>query len=274
MTRFILSAISFLLMLSACTGLAGQQVSQSDIATQVSLLRGTPAVFVTNDGNEIVIATIQTAAPQLTPTVTVTPSATVTVTPTATTQPSDPVAWLGPPVWRDTFSGSNNFYTTSDENVQFTYNNDAFSMTAYNINGWHSWSLGNRRIANFYLEATFKVGYCSSNDQYGLVFRAPDTSQGYFYIIRCGGQFGLIRWDTMDQLIDWKPVVPLHSGPNQTNRVGVMARGTELTFYVNGDEIQKINNERYVEGLFGFVIASYGTNNFNVQIEEVSYWNQ
>ncbi len=84
----------------------------------------------------------------------------------------------------------------------------------------------------------------------------------------------MIRWDTMNQLIDWKPVVPLQSGPNQVNRVGVMARGSELTFYINGEEIQKINNERYVEGLFGFFIASYGTNNFNVQVEEVAYWNQ
>lgn len=266
MTRYILIAISLVLILSACTGLAGQQVSESEIATKVALLKLTPGALQPTAGDGIVLATIQTANPELT--------ATVTTTPTPTVQVSDPIAWLGAPTWRDTFSGSNNFYTTTDENVQFNYANDAFNMTAYNNQGWHSWSLGNRRIANFYLEATFKVGDCSSNDQYGLVFRAPDTSQGYFYVIRCGGTFGLIRWDTMTQLIDWKPIVSLHSGPNQVNRVGVMAFGTELTFYINGEEIQKINNERYVEGLFGFFISSYGTYNFNVQVQEVAYWNR
>jgi hypothetical protein len=266
MTRFILIALSLVLLLSACTGLTGQQVSQDEIATKVALLRLTPGVSQPTAGEGVILATIQTANPELT--------ATVTTTPTPTVQVSDPIAWLGAPTWRDTFSGSNNFYTSTDENVQFNYANDAFNMTAFNNQGWHSWSLGNRRIANFYLEATIKVGDCSSNDQYGLVFRAPDTSQGYFYVIRCGGTFGLIRWDTMSQLIDWKPIVPLHSGPNQVNRVGVMAYGTELTFYINGEEVQKINNERYVEGLFGFFIASYGTYNFNVQVQEVAYWNR
>lgn len=266
--------LSFLLLLvfllAGCANGGQSQPSQEEIATRVALLRLTPGSSQPTAGDGIVLATIQTAAPQLTATVTATP----TLTATPTVQPSDPVSWLGTPTWRDTFSGSNNFYTTADENVQFNYANDAFNMTAYNVNGWHSWSLGNRRIANFYLEATFKVGDCSGNDQYGLVFRAPDTSQGYFYIIRCGGTFGLIRWDTMEQLIDWKPVVPLKSGPNQVNRVGVMARGSELSFYINGEEIQKINNGRYVEGMFGFFIASYGTYNFNVQVEEVAYWNQ
>jgi hypothetical protein len=268
MTRFILLALTLALILTACSGLTGQPVSQSEIATRVALLKMTPGSAQPTTGEGVILATVQTDLPELTAT------ATATVTPSPTVQPSDPIAWLGSPTWRDTFSGSNNFYTTADENVQFNYTNDTFNMTALNNQGWHSWSLGNRRIANFYLEATFKVGNCSSNDQYGLVFRAPDTSQGYFYVIRCGGTFGLIRWDTMDQLIDWKPVVPLRSGPNQVNRVGVMARGSELTFYINGEEIQKINNGRYVEGLFGFFIASYGTSGFNVQVEEVSYWNQ
>ncbi len=179
MTRFILIAISLVLIVSACTGLSSQQVSESEIATKVALLKLTPGASQPTPGEGVVLATIQTANPELT--------ATVTTTPTPTVQVSDPIAWLGAPTWRDTFSGSNNFYTTTDENVQFNYANDAFNMTAFNNQGWHSWSLGNRRIANFYLEATIKVGDCSSNDQYGLVFRAPDTSQGYFYVIRCGG---------------------------------------------------------------------------------------
>jgi hypothetical protein len=264
MLKFYITLLGITILLTACS--PQPQVSQEEIATRVALLRGTPPAGATDAGNGILIATVQTSEPQST--------AASTTTPTPTTQPSDPVAWLGAPTWHDTFTGSNNFYTTSDENIQFTYSADAFSMTATNINGWHSWSLGNRRIANFYLEATFRVGNCSGNDRYGMVFRAPDTSQGYFYGVRCDGNFGLIRWDNMNQLIDWRPAVPFHSGPNQTNRVGVMAKGTDLTLYINGEEIQKISNSRYNEGLFGFYIASYGTYAFNVLVEEVAYWNQ
>jgi hypothetical protein len=266
MNKTILILIVMALLLGACTS-PQPQVSESDIATKVALLKGTGNPPAVTDNNGVVVATVQTAAPQE-----ATATATVTVTPT--TQPSDPVTWLGTPTWRDTFSGTNNFYTMSDENITFSYASDAFSMTATNVNGWHSWSLGNRRIGNFYLEATFKVAGCSGSDQYGLVFRAPNTSEGYFYGISCEGKFVLIRWDSMDQLIAWKPAVPLRAGPNQTNRVGVMARGTELTLYINGEEIQKITNERYNEGLFGFYIASNNTYNFNVLVDEVAFWNQ
>jgi hypothetical protein len=265
MKRYILSVSLLVFVIAACT--PQPQVSQSDIATKVALLKGTTNPPAVTDNNGVVQATIQTAEPQQL-------TATATVTTTPTVQPSDPIAFLGAPTWRDTFSGTKNFYTTSDENITFSYGADAFSMTATNVNGWHSWSLGNRRIGNFYLEATFKVAGCSGSDQYGLVFRAPNTSEGYFYGISCEGKFVLIRWDSMDQLIAWKPAVPLRAGPNQTNRVGVMARGTELTLYINGEEIQKITNERYNEGLFGFYIASNNTYNFNVLVDEVAFWNQ
>jgi hypothetical protein len=230
----------------------------------VALLKLTSNPVQTTQADGILIATIQTAAPQ----------PTTTLTPTATKPATDPVTWLGAATWRDTFSGTNNFYTTSDEHIQFSYSGDAFSMNAVSGGGWHSWSLGNRRIGNFYLEALFKVGACSGNDKYGLVFRAPDTSQGYFYGISCEGKFSLTRWDSMSLLVEWKPALPLKSGPNQTNRVGVMAKGTELTLYINGEQVDKINNDRYVEGLFGFYIATFNTVPFNVLVDEVAYWNQ
>ena len=86
--------------------------------------------------------------------------------------------------------------------------------------------------------------------------------------------FSLTRWDSMSLLVEWKPALPLKSGPNQTNRVGVMAKGTELTLYINGEQVDKINNDRYVEGLFGFYIATFNTVPFYVLVDEVAYWNQ
>lgn len=256
--------ITLLSLLSACAGTGSQNVSQEEIATKVALLKLTAEPGQTGGENGVIIATVQTAA--------VLPTVTLTITPT--TPASDPASYLGAPTWRDTFDGSNNFYTTSDENVLFNYGTGTFNMTAYNVNGWHSWSLGGRRIGNFYLEATFKIGNCSSIDRYGLVFRAPDTSQGYFYGASCNGQFGLTRWDTKGQLVDWKTAAPLKAGPDQTNRLGVMARGNTLTLYINGEEVANLTDNRYNEGSFGFYIASHGTYALNVQVEEVAYWNQ
>jgi hypothetical protein len=270
MKKSIVLIFILAILITGCNILTQPRVSESEIATKVALLKLTANPVQATQGNGIVMATVQTAIPQSTATAT----STITVTVTPTAPATDPVTWLGAPTWRDVFNGTSNFYTTSDEHIQFAYSGDAFSMNAVSAGGWHSWSLGNRRISNFYLEALFKVGACSGNDKYGLVFRAPDPNQGYFYGVSCDGKFGLIRWDSMSQLIEWKPAQSLISGPNQTNRVGVMARGTELTFYINGEEVGKITNERYTEGLFGFYIASYSTIPFNVLVDEIAYWNQ
>lgn len=198
-------------MLTGCSGLTGPKVSEADIATKVALLKLTTNPIQATQDNSIILATVQPGVTQ----------PTLTVTPTATKPATDPPTWLGAATWREPFNGTSMFYTTSDEYVQFSNTNDAFSMSAVSAGGWHSWSMGDRRIGNFYLEATFKVGSCSGNDKYGLLFRSPDyNNPGYLYGVSCDGRFSLTRWDSKSLLIDWKPATALNPDPTRPTESG------------------------------------------------------
>ena len=84
------------------------------------------------------------------------------------------------------------------------------------------------KISNFYLEIQGTSGdSCQGKDRYGLIFRAPDPNQGYLFGISCDGFYRLRAWDgeKFSGLISWRQSEYIHTGPNQTNRIGVYGKG-------------------------------------------------
>jgi len=148
-------------------------------------------------------------------------------------------------------------------------------LTSLQPIGWHSWSMYYHNLQNFYLEATLRTQTCSGADRYGLVFRAPDDNHGYFYGLSCDGKYNLSSYDgaNFTTLIDYTKSSAILSGSNQTNRLGVMARGSEINLYMNGVPIQQINDSTYTSaGVFGVFIASQETANFTYEMDEIDYW--
>ena len=62
------------------------------------------------------------------------------------------------------------------------------------------------------------------------------ADRGYLFGISCDGKFALRKWsiDTMTVLENWKTNDAILIGSNQTNRLGIMAKGNELKLYING----------------------------------------
>lgn len=241
------------------------------VSTKVSeQLTASPIVTLTETPDQT--GTASAAAP--TPTDTETPV--LTVTETATLSPDDPRTRLGNPDWKETFDKANqNFYQFEDDQKRFAYNDGSLLMLAKNPNGWMSWSMSYPKPKNFYLEATFKTEACSGADQYGMVFRAPDYNDGYFFGISCDGKFMLRIYSQKGTLIPWTPNPAIHAGPNQENRIGILAQNDRYAFYANGVLLQQTLESTYMEpGLFGTFIASINTTNFTIRMNEIDLWNQ
>jgi hypothetical protein len=208
-----------------------------------------------------------TATDTLVPTMTATP--TPTVTPTLELR-------AGEPDKKITFSdGDGGFYDDDDENTIITPKNGMLEIVStMKVVGWHGWSMYYDKIDNFYLESTINVVNCSGSDQYGIVFRGPDYSKGYFFGLTCSGSYFL---DYLDG--KYKPIVGdtasqfINTGSGQTNRIGVHANGDHLTLYINDHKVQEINDSTYTgKGVFGVFIAAYQTPNFTIQLDEIAYW--
>ncbi len=258
-----------LILLMACNFIGALNPSRNNsISTQVSQqLTASPIVIATQTAEPVTETPV--------PTTTEVPTATITFTPTLS--PDDPRQNLGEPTWKETFNKTNqNFLTIeNDPNTRFAYENGSLTMTAKNTGGWTGWSMSYPKPKNFYLEGTFKTGQCSGDDRYGIVFRAPNFEDGYFFGINCDGKYSLRIYSQKGTLIPWTPNPAINPGSNQVNRIGILALNDRYAFYANGKLLQGTNETTFIEpGLFGVFIAAYNTPNFTVYMDEISFWNK
>ncbi len=181
---------------------------------------------------------------------------------------------LGKPTWQDTFTDGANWPLFDDDQGQFSVDEGKLSMTAKNPDWWNSWMLTRRNVENFQLEIIATPGECAGFDHYGLIFRAPDASEGYLFSVTCDGRYALRVWDgeTMVNLTEWTADKAIKPGSGQTNHLRVKAEGEQLTLYVNDIELEILIDSTYLEGRFGLSIGSTATENFTVEIEQISQW--
>lgn len=221
-----------------------------------------------------------TERPTLTPTTVPSPTVTRTPfpTPSPTLNPEDPTIVMGPSTWQDEFTSDTNWTLFDDACFKSEVENEQFVMTSQTMPSATCWEVTWPRIADFYLETTANTtGECSGTDRYGLFFRAPDPSQGYLFGLSCDGRYAFARWDPEENewnyLIDFTASERINAGPNQTNRIGVMAIDELYGLYINGYLVDEIEDDVLTEsGLFGFFIGSSETEDFQVRYDQIAYW--
>ena len=174
------------------------------------------------------------------PTDTIAPTDTLAPTSTPTSVPGDPKLSLGNPDYTDTFDQTYNWYPYDSSTTKAEIKNGKFFYTMKGTKSSSEWTLSWPEIKDFYLEVTAKTpDTCDGKDRYGLLFRAPDPSQGYLFYVSCDGQYRLALWDgsNFDILVDWTVANVINKGPNETNRLGVWAEGKKITLYINGEKL-------------------------------------
>jgi hypothetical protein len=73
-------------------------------------------------------------------------------------------------------------------------------------------------------------------------------------------------------ILDWKASDKIKAGPNQTNRLGIKAQGSQLTIYANGLAIDTLTDTKESKGQFGLMVGAVKTPNFTVYVDKMEYW--
>jgi hypothetical protein len=219
------------------------------------------------------------ATQEIAATISATPTPSATQTPTQTLIPTladeDPRVKLGNSTWKTTFKDDSTWYTFETDQTSFEIEDNTLVMTAKKSNSYENWSMAWPVLTDFYLEITGTTGdSCSGKDRYGLIFRAPDPEQGYLVGISCDGSFRIRTWDgeNFEELRGWQSSEHILTGEDQTNRLGVMADGSDISVYINGHLVEEIQDDSYSKGSFGTFIASDNTPDFTVSVSEAAYW--
>ncbi|MFO7942985.1 MAG: hypothetical protein R6U51_01580 [Anaerolineales bacterium] len=216
-----------------------------------------------------------TSTPTNTPSLTPTPTNTPSTTPTPTSAPGDPRETLGTPSWEDNFSSSANWYTYQDNSSKMEVKGEKLILKVFQAENYEYWGLSVPELEDFYLEYTGAFGEsCSGKDRFGMIFRSPKENKGYLFGITCDGHLRLSAWDGEDYttLQNWQKSEHIQTGPGAENRVGIKAKGTTLTGYINGHEVVSKKSDLFEKGRFGAMFAAAETPGFQVEITNAAYW--
>jgi len=235
-----------------------------------------------------VAAATQTSAPQATATTTPTSTPTgptPTSAPTLTPSPNDPRNRLGNPSSTDTMKDATTWIwpTGFNDFTDVDFSNGSMSLTG--LKTMLGWRLANPLGVDFgdlYLEMTVRTTTCKGADQYGMIVRVPvlkDADQGYVFGVTCDGKYAFRKWDgtsgtkgTMTWLKNWTSSQAILAGSNQTNRIGLMMVGKRFLMYANGALLGEVQDSTYQRGYFGVYIGPNQTDNMNIKIDEMSFW--
>ncbi len=227
--------------------------------------------------------TKEAPTPSVTPELTATPALTETSAPVISPTSSDFTASLGEPTWKDTFVNSNGFFqkgtnSYEDDHTRIAIENGVMTLTSFGTPpNWIGWRLTYPTIKNFYLETSFVTHNCSGADQYGMVFRAPDFESGFGYYLAftCDGRYKLERMDDSGfvVILPWSDSSDIVAGSDQNNRMGILASGSTISIYINGNKVTETSDTHFQEaGHFGPFIAYAQNPNFSIDLKSITYW--
>ena len=219
-----------------------------------------------------------TDIPEPTATETPEPTATATAAPTATPEPvaGDPVVQFGKPDFLEDFAEAGN-WPYEDDWFLITVSGGQLHAFSKGSPYWSSWYTTYPEVKDAYFETTITRPNCSGQDRFGLVIRWDEAQEFYYMGVTCDGTWGFSFYTKDNQIINildyqtsnaLKPAI-------EANRIGIMAKGDQFDFYINGIKVGSATDDRLDDaGTFGFISMSAGTVNFKTSVDKLEYWQQ
>lgn len=126
-------------------------------------------------------------------------------------------------------------------------------------------------LDDFYLEITASPNLCRDMDEYGLLLRVSPSLDFYRFSLSCDGQ---ARVDKYFQGIasspqPWVMSGAIPPGAPSSSRLAVLAKGKELSFFVNQEHLFTISDPSLSSGTLGVFIRSGGENDLTVSFSDL-----
>lgn len=115
-------------------------------------------------------------------------------------------------------------------------------------------------FGDVYVEITARPSLCRDGDDYGLLFRAPNSVAYYRFVVACNGTAAADRVSlgTPHLLHAPTPSGDVPVGAPGEVRLGVWAVGSEFRFFLNGRYQFQANDRNYRSGSIGVFAYAAG----------------
>ena len=184
---------------------------------------------------------------------------------------------LGTPIVNDSLMGKSNTtpplrWTTGKV---CTFSQNAYRMISTGVNYC---LLKGLRLSDFVYSIRLKI---VEGTQAGIVFRADDSSDLYYFHIDIHGNYGL---DMIHSGSNSKSHLKtgsssaIHQGTNQSNVLAVSARGLLFTFFINQRSVLQVRDGTYTAGYLGTAAGDYfaatQTGMNTAEFQQAQIWKQ
>lgn len=167
------------------------------------------------------------------------------------------------PLYQDDFSGSDtNWGTGTTENSSVEYDNNALRVKVFKDN-YIVWSSPNDTdFENVHEEVTVLNNGTDSNTAFGLICYQQTISSSYYYLMMTpAGEYAIAKAElTKDDTFltnnnEWAKS-DLIAKDAKSYRVGADCGNGKLTLYVDGKQIDSVNDTTYTKGVAGIQVWS------------------
>jgi hypothetical protein len=157
----------------------------------------------------------------------------------------------------DDFSGSDSSWGTgTDSDSSVEYLNDGLNMFVAK-DFWFVWSTPNaEQYENIHIEVTAKNDSADTTSAFGIICNMQITDTSYYFAITGAGEYGIGRYTLTDDVLltndgQWGTSDAVQSGLS-SYRIGAdCASDGSLTLYVDGQQVDSINDTTYSSGYVG-----------------------
>jgi hypothetical protein len=262
---------------------AAQELPPNVLATQVAAtLTAAPTLpsSVTPPPSPTMLpSATQAVPPTEMPTETPTPGGTPSPTP-PTLAPDDPRVGLNlaSPDLKDDFGQRFKWYEFSDPASATNLVDDGRLKAIDNLaDSYLWWSTTTTQAEDVYAEISAVIGACSGRDSAGMAVRVNGSNfdQGYAVDFACDGSFRLRKFVSEAApvtLIDWTASPEIVKGPNASNRLGLLAKGSQLYVFANSKLVGQVEDVSYASGIFGLYASAVNTAPLTVTFDDFAAW--
>ncbi len=217
----------------------------------------------------------QTSTPTIVwfpPTATITPlpTSTLPVTPTLDTQIS-----YGDLLLQDNFEDAKGWMTGRTGSGNITVKNNELTLAINRPDGYLYSLKQGTKLNNYYAEITAAPTICRGNDEYGLLLRVSPSLDFYRFSLTCSGQIRLDKYyqGKASSPYELTPSGSVPRGAPSQSRLGVLANGRELNFYVNGEYQFSVRDPSLITGGLGVFARAGEEDAVTVNFSDLKIYN-
>jgi hypothetical protein len=185
--------------------------------------------------------------------------------------PREPTVFytLGEELTDETFDSDDSWNTWSYEDIDLRVWEGTFRITAGDQG--YVWAINNQIHTDVVIDVTARQLSTHTNNGYGVMCRAQDNGDGYYFLISGDGYYSIRRGagNEVQPVVEWEATNAIHQGTS-ANDIRAVCIDRYLALYINGLFVVETEDNAIFQGYTGFTAAASDNGDVDVTFDNLT----